>query len=79
MITQKEAEELAKATIENYVSNCHCGDAQDIADVLMKLASMCGLAMCAVVGHIEASERMQDTAKYISEYTKLPKTKAIFI
>lgn len=39
---------------------------EDAANVLMKLASMCGLAMCAVVGQEEAVNRMQGATNHIS-------------
>ena len=65
MITAQQAEHLANKTIEDYVNACGCRNEQDVANVLMKLASMCGLGMCAVVGQPEAASRMQGTADYI--------------
>lgn len=58
MITAKEAEKRAHALIENYVNGAGCGSTEDIANVLMKLASMAGLAMAAVAGREEAVARM---------------------
>lgn len=66
MITAQQADQLANKTIEDYVNACGCRNEQDVANVLMKLASMCGLGMCAVVGHGEATNRMRGTAEYIA-------------
>lgn len=66
MITPSDAEILATKTIEAYINECQCGSEKDIANVLMKLASMCGLAMCAVVGQEDAVNRMQGTTNRIA-------------
>lgn len=67
MITPHEADDLAQKTIQEYVNACRCNSTQDIGNVLMKLASMCGLAMCATVGHAEAVSRLQGTTDYIEK------------
>ena len=67
MINPEEAEKLANATVEEYVAKCSCESQQDVANVLMKLASVCGLGMCAVVGQEDAVARMQGTAEHISK------------
>lgn len=67
MITPTQAEALAQETMQNYVNACRCDGAQDVANVLMKLVSMCGLGMCAVVGQDEATSRLQGTADYIAK------------
>lgn len=66
MITPQEAEALANKTVEDFVNQCACRNEQDVANVLMKLASMCGLGMCAVVGQEEAARRMQGTTNHIA-------------
>jgi len=66
MITQAEAEKLANKAVTDYVNSCHCDTMEDAANALMKLASMCGMAMCAVVGQVEAVARMEGTAAYIA-------------
>lgn len=66
MITASEAEKLANKTVEDYVNACGCQNEQDVANVLMKLASMCGLGMCAVVGQDEAVARLQGTTNHIA-------------
>ena len=45
MIFPQEAETLAQGTLENYINSCDCKTPQDVANVLMKLISMSGLAM----------------------------------
>jgi len=67
VIKPKEAEKLANKTVEEYVNSCDCKNEQDVANVLMKLASMCGLGMCAVVGQKEAVDRMQGTTNHIAK------------
>ena len=67
MIKPKEADKLANTTVQDYVNACNCDTPQDVANVLMKLASMCGLGMCGVVGQEEAISRMQGTADYIAK------------
>lgn len=66
MISAEQAEALARETVQKYVAACACGSAEDVANVLMKLASMCGLGMCAVVGHADAVQRLQGTTDYIA-------------
>lgn len=67
MISAKEAEVLAQKLIEDYVAKCRCNTHDDVANALMKLASMCGLGMCAVVGQPEAVARLQGTTDYIAK------------
>jgi hypothetical protein len=69
MITATEAEALAQKTMQEYINACGCDTEQDVANVLMKLASMCGLGMIAVVGVSEAAARMQGTADHIASRT----------
>lgn len=66
MITPKEAEALAQKTMQDYVNACRCDTIQDVGNALMKLVSMCGLAMCATVGQKEAVNRLEGTAAYIA-------------
>ena len=66
MITPQKAETLAQAMMQDYVKACDCQSVDDVANALMKLASMCGLGMCAVVGQPEAVARLQGTTDYIA-------------
>lgn len=66
MITPKEAEKLAHTVIQDYVNACKCNTLEDVGNALMKLASMCGLGMCATVGQEEAVARLQGTTDYIA-------------
>lgn len=65
MITQNDAEALANKVVQDYVNTCNCETEEDMANVLMKLFSMCGLAMVAVSGHSEGVARMVATVEYI--------------
>lgn len=67
MISPQAAETLAKQAMTDYVNACHCQTEEDVANVLMKLVSLCGVGMVAVVGHADAVARMQGTTDYISE------------
>lgn len=66
MLNPKQAEQLAQQAIQDYVKQCGCDTHEDVANVLMKLASMCGLGMCAVVGQPDAVARLQGTTDYIA-------------
>ncbi|MDB5243512.1 MAG: hypothetical protein JWP57_4137 [Spirosoma sp.] len=65
MITSDEAEKLALRTMEEYVAGCGCVSEQDVANVLMKLASVIALGMCAVVGPEDAVARLEGTARFV--------------
>lgn len=65
MITQQEAEALAKQHMTDYVNSCGCQTNEDVANVLMKLVSVCGVGMCAVVGNADAVARMQGTTAFV--------------
>jgi hypothetical protein len=66
-LTAKEVEPLAQQVMQDYVKACGCANTQDVANVLMKLVSMCGLGMCATVGQEEAVDRLQGTTDYIAK------------
>lgn len=66
VLTAKEVEPLAQQMMQDYVKACGCDSTQDVANVLMKLVSMCGLGMCATVGQSEAVDRLQGTTDYIA-------------
>lgn len=66
MITPKDAEKLAQKTMQDYVEQCKCNSNEDVANVLMKLVSMCGLGMCAVSGREDAVSRLQGATNYIA-------------
>lgn len=67
MITPQESEVLAHKTMQDYVNACKCDTTQDVGNVLMKLVSMCGLGMCAVVGQPEAVDRLEGAVAYIAK------------
>ena len=67
MITPDQAEFLANAAITQYVNACDCETKEDVANVLMKLASMCGLGMAAMAGRDEAVQRLLGTAQWVQK------------
>lgn len=67
MITQEQAEEIATRAMQEYVSKCQCNSTEDVANALMKMASICGVGMVAVVGHKDAVDRMQATTDFIDK------------
>jgi Lon protease-like protein len=67
MITPSQAEALAQHVMQEYVKQCECDTNEDVANVLMKMVSMCGLGMCAVVGQADAVDRLESTAAYIAQ------------
>lgn len=67
MISPDKAEAMAQQTMQDYVNKCGCNNAQDVANVLMKLVSMCGLGMCAVVGQADAVSRLQGTTDHVAK------------
>ena len=68
MVTPAQAEELAQHYMEQYVKACNCQTNQDVANVLMKLTSMCGLGMMAIVGQDEAVARIEGDAQFIAKF-----------
>lgn len=67
MVTQDEAEALAQQAMQDYVAKCGCNSTEEVGNALMKLVSMCGLGMCAIVGQPEAVARLEGTAAYIAK------------
>lgn len=67
MLTPAEVEPLAQKAMQDFVNACNCQTREDVANVLMKLASMCGLGMCAVVGQADAVAKLQGTADHIAK------------
>ena len=66
MITPSEADVLAEKAVNEYLSACGPQTREDAGNALMKLASMCGLCMCAIVGNEDAVDRLNGTVKRIS-------------
>jgi hypothetical protein len=66
-LTPEQVESLAQQVMQDYVQACGCANVQDVGNVLMKLASICGLGMCATVGQEEAVDRLQGTTDYIAK------------
>lgn len=66
MITPDEAEALATTAMQEYIIACECNSREDIANVLMKLVSVCAVGMAAAVGRDEAADRLIGTANFIA-------------
>ena len=67
MVTPDQAEALANKAVEDFVKACGCNNEKDVSNVLMKLASMCGLGMAAVAGRDDAVARLMGTAAHIQK------------
>ena len=67
MVTQQQAEDLAKKHLEDYLTACGPNTVEDTGNVLMKLCSVAGVMMVAAVGHDDAVKRLQAVASFISK------------
>ncbi len=67
MITEPEAERLAKKAMQDYVAACKCNTAQEVGAALVKLVSTCGVGMCATVGAVNAVKNLACAAAYIDQ------------
>lgn len=70
MVTQQQAEALAKQKIQEYLNACALDTVQDAGNALMKLCSVAGVMMCATVGYDEAVDRLEGTAAFIAKAMK---------
>lgn len=66
MVTQAEAEALAKSAIQTYLNACQLQTVEDAGNALMKLVSVAGVTMCATIGQAEAVARLEGTAAFIA-------------
>lgn len=67
MVSQQEAEQLAKKHIQDYLNACKLDTTQDAGNALMKLCSVAGVLMVATVGYEDAVNRMEGTAAFIAK------------
>jgi len=67
MITADQAEKLAHDTVEAYINKCGCKTVEDVGRVLMKLASMTGLALVATQGQAEAVTIVESVKLHIAK------------
>ena len=67
MVTPSEAETLAQSAIETYVNGCQCKTVDDVANVVTKLMSMAGLALCGVKGQSGAIEIIESVALHVAK------------
>lgn len=67
MVSQEQAEEMAKQLIQQYLNDCQLDTNQDAGKALMKLMSVAGVLMVATVGYDEAVDRMYSTAAFVEK------------
>ena len=64
-LTPDEAEALAKKSVADYLSACCMTDASQVANYLMKLASVTGILMASAEGADAAFDRLLGTAQFV--------------
>jgi hypothetical protein len=62
---QAEAEAMARIAVTEYVNACSPTDRSQIADYLMKLASVSAVVMAQTQGSEEAAQRLEATAAWV--------------
>ncbi|VVM98973.1 hypothetical protein [Pseudomonas fluorescens] len=67
MITPEEAEALAHTAVEAFINRCGCKSIDDVGNVLMKLVSMTGLALCATQGQEKAVDIIEGVAAHVAK------------
>lgn len=63
--TPSEAEDLAKKAVGDYLTACRMQDGENIANYLMKLASVAGVLMSCAEGSESAAQRLEGTAAFL--------------
>jgi predicted RNase H-like HicB family nuclease len=69
--TPAEAEELAKRSVEAYLTACCMNDGAQIGNYLMKLCSVAGVVMAQAEGSEAAADRLTGTAAFV--FKTMPK------
>lgn len=67
MVTQREAEALARKHVQDYLNACGLNTVEDAGNALMKLCSVAGVMMVATVGYDDAVARLEGTAAFIAK------------
>lgn len=67
MVSQQQAEELAKKHLQEYLNACGLDTTQDAGNALMKMCSVAGVMMVATVGYDDAVQRMYGTAEFVEK------------
>lgn len=65
MITPAQAEDLARIYMMDYINQGDCANEQDIANMTLKLMSVCSVALCAALGRKVAVELVSFMAQNI--------------
>jgi hypothetical protein len=69
MVTQEQAEELAKKHVQEYVNSCECLTVEDIGNVLLKMLSVTAVSISATNGKDTAVAMLTGTAVFIERDT----------
>ncbi len=64
-VTHRQAEELAKKALQEYLNACDMQGRADIGNALMKLVSVVGIYMAATEGREIAAQRLEGTAAFL--------------
>ena len=67
MITQQEAEKLARKHVQEYVNACGCATVEDVGNVLLKMLSVTAVSIMAANGKEVAISMLEGTAGFIEE------------
>ncbi|WP_110946450.1 hypothetical protein [Pseudomonas bohemica] len=67
MVTPDQAEVIANKAVEDYINACKPQSIEDAGQVLLKLLSMTGLALCAARGQPGAVAAIESVAAHISQ------------
>lgn len=67
MVTQEQAEELAKKHIQDYVNSCGCVTVEDAGNVLLKILSVTAVSISAICGRDTAVNMLMGTAGFIEK------------
>jgi hypothetical protein len=67
MVTQEQAEELARQHVQEYVNSCGCLTVEDIGNVLLKMLSVTAVSIAATNGKHTAVSMLLGTAGFIEK------------
>jgi len=76
-ITPAEAESLAITTVNEYLKQCRLTHRDQMANYLMKLCSVAGVAMARAEGSEGAAKRLEGTADFVRKVMPLSNSKIV--
>lgn len=71
MVTQEQAEELAKKHVQEYVNSCGCVTVEDAGNVLLKMLSVTAVSISAMRGKDTAVSMLLGTAGFIERQSDI--------